>query len=532
MIEEILVSNIRLFEGPDDWRIPLSPLTVFCGTNSAGKSTILKTLLLLCQTHSDDSVSSKVGRLRLTGGLVDFGSYQSLVSHNKINEDITFGITRHDSMEVRHLQSLLRIRGAGQSGSEPPSPTTELEYKLSARFTCGIRRSETPEAKPGLPPSISRRKGGPQQVFLKEASFDFRAENDLELSWKVVADNESDQYHILIPLDYLGVSSQGFQFMEIAQEPDAKHARVEVLLRGLLPVGLWAQAKGRKAKDAEDGGDWAFFPLPPLLSECIRDLELEFDNVHYLGPLRSPARRYYMTNLDIDPKMDPAGEFLPYVLRDQRDQDVFYVPPKGGKILRKPLKYVLDSWMYYLRTGEYSEADSEHDLHEIDVASMKDVLLEFSIKTFGGEAHALADSGFGYSQILPIVVRGLIARHGSTIIIEQPELHLNPAIQVRLSEFLTSLVLTGKRLLIETHSEHIVNSIRVLTAEDATNRLAQSCKIIYVNTESGKPQLKQLEIQPNGTIPEWPRQFFGEALSLSARLLRAQDKKKENLATS
>jgi hypothetical protein len=318
--------------------------------------------------------------------------------------------------------------------------------------------------------------------------------------------------------------------MEIGQEPGVKHARVEVLLRGLLPAGLWAQTKGRKPKESEDE-DWAFFPLPPLLSECTRDLEIEFDNVHYLGPLRSPARRYYMTNLEIDPKMDPVGEFLPYVLRDQRDQDVFYVPPKGGRVRRKPLRYVLDSWMYYLRTGEYSEADPEHDLHEIDVASMKDVLLEFSVKTFGGEAHALADSGFGYSQILPIVVRGLIARSGSTIIIEQPELHLNPAIQVRLSEFLASLVLTGKRLLIETHSEHIVNSIRVLSAEDPTNELAQKCKIIYVNTESGKPSLKQLEIQPNGTVPEWPRQFFGEALSLSARLLRAQDKKKEGPAT-
>ena len=183
--------------------------------------------------------------------------------------------------------------------------------------------------------------------------------------------------------------------------------------------------------------------------------------------------------------------------------------------------------MYYLRTGEYTEADAEHDLREIDVASMKDVLLEFTVKTFGGEAHGLADSGFGYSQILPIVVRGLIAPARSMLIVEQPELHLNPALQVRLAEFLASLVIAGKRVLIETHSEHIVNTIRVLSAEDPTNKLAESCKVLYVDTESGKPQLKQLEIQPNGTIPGWPRQFFGEALSLSARLLTAQNKKQQ-----
>src|SRR5579862_9044054 len=65
MIEELLISNVRLFEGPEEWRIPLSGLTVFCGTNSAGKSTILKTLLLICQTNSDADAPSRVGRLRL-----------------------------------------------------------------------------------------------------------------------------------------------------------------------------------------------------------------------------------------------------------------------------------------------------------------------------------------------------------------------------------------------------------------------------------------------------------------------------------
>jgi len=234
-----------------------------------------------------------------------------------------------------------------------------------------------------------------------------------------------------------------------------------------------------------------------------------------------------MTNLEVDPTMDAAGEFLPYVLRDQRDQHVSYVSPKGGTTaIRKPFRYALDSWMFYLRTGEHVEAGAENDLKEIDVASMKDVLLEFKVKSFGGEAHGLADSGFGYSQILPIVVRGLIAPVGSMLVIEQPELHLNPALQVRLAEFLASLVLAKKSILIETHSEHIVNTIRVLSAEDTTNQLAEFCKVVYVETESGAPELRHLDIQPNGTIPHWPRQFFGEALSLSARLLRAQNKRK------
>jgi predicted ATPase len=318
----------------------------------------------------------------------------------------------------------------------------------------------------------------------------------------------------------------GFDRMEAKTDAAAAHVQIETFMRGLLPAGLWTQAKVREGEETEKPTDWSFFPLPPLIRECTDALAQEFAKVHYLGPLRSPAQRYYMTSLDDVPAMDAAGEFLPYVLRDQRDQTVFYVPPgRGSEVFQKPLKYALDSWMHYLRTGEHLSAGDDQDLHEIDVASVKDVLLEFTLKSFGDEAHALADSGFGYSQILPIVVRGLIAGQGSTIVIEQPEVHLNPGLQVRLSEFLVSLTAVGKCVLIETHSEHIVNSIRVLAAEDATNQLGSKCRVFFLDTASGTPIIKRLEIQYDGTVPDWPRQFFGEALSLSARLLRAQDTK-------
>lgn len=529
MIEEIVISNMRLFEGNKDWRVPLSPLTVFCGTNSAGKSTILKALLLLCQTQSDSDTPNRAGRIRLTGTLLDLGNYRSLISHNDISQDVTVGLTTRDEIEARHLQTLLRMGTAAGEAIELPSPVSAIPYSLTARFRFGVRDGEPPQSRKE---QSRTRKRSSQVVVLKETSFEFHSEQDLALSWKVVADEESDLYHILIPMDYFKASAAGSQFMDIAREPDAKYARVEALLRGILPAGLWAQSKSKRVHKPDAEQNWGFFPLPPLMSECTRDLEIELDNVHYLGPLRTPARRYYMTNLDVDPKMDPVGEFLPYVLRDRRDDNVYYVPPKGTGVTRLPLRRALDSWMHYLRTGEYSNADPESDLHEIDVASMKDVLLEFSVKTFGGEAHALADSGFGYSQILPIVVRGLIAPANSTIIIEQPELHLNPAIQVRLAEFLSSLVFVGKRLLVETHSEHIVNAIRVLAAEETSDQLSKNVEVIYVDTESGKPKLKYLEIQPDGIIPEWPRQFFGEALTLSARLLKAQSRKKgESSAT-
>ena len=322
MIEELLLSNIRLFEGPQEWRVPISPLTVFCGTNSAGKSTLLKTLLLLCQSPGNMPLNAS-GRLRLTGGMVDFGSYKSVVSHNETNRDIMLGITVSDTIEFRNLETLYRLR-EGQTKTElPPSPVSQLEYKLTVRFRCGVGHPDPADTAP------THRKRSAQQVFLKEANFDFESENDLQLSWRVVADEESSRHYLLMPREYFG-ASQEFRFMENSISSDVAYSSFEVLLRGMVPIGLWARAKGKKVKAAESEVGWSFFPLPPLVSETIRNLELELDRVHYLGPLRSPARRYYMTHLEVDPTMDAAGEFLPYVLRDQRDQDVFYVAPKGG----------------------------------------------------------------------------------------------------------------------------------------------------------------------------------------------------------
>ena len=416
MIEEIYLSNVRLFDGPDEWCIPISPLSVFCGTNSSGKSTILKSLLLLCQTNAEADDRARDGRLRFSGALVDLGGYQSFVSHNQIENDILLGVTTRQTIEYRYVRRLLKARSEVSATSSTSSSQEESEYTLRARFRCGIPLPVDRDAEVASDVPASRKRGQSQQAFLKEATFEFRSENDVELSWNLILNADAKSYDILIPVEYYGMT-RGFEITGVLKDEAAKQVRIETFMRGILPIGLWAPAKSKKGKGPEKGKeDWSFFPLPPLIRQCSETLSSDLNGIHYLGPLRSPAKRFYMTNLDVVPTMDAAGEFLPYVLRDQRNEEVLYLPPKRSeKLLRKPLKYALDSWMYYLRTGQQLPMDDLEDLHEIDVASMKDVLLEFTLKSFGGESHALADSGFGYSQILPIVVRGLIADPGSTL---------------------------------------------------------------------------------------------------------------------
>ena len=75
MLDRIDLENIRNFAG-DGWSFPLSPLTIFCGTNSAGKSTIFKTLLLFLQTLNTSSPNSDEGRLTFLVPYADLGTFK------------------------------------------------------------------------------------------------------------------------------------------------------------------------------------------------------------------------------------------------------------------------------------------------------------------------------------------------------------------------------------------------------------------------------------------------------------------------
>jgi predicted ATPase len=134
----------------------------------------------------------------------------------------------------------------------------------------------------------------------------------------------------------------------------------------------------------------------------------------------------------------------------------------------------------------------------------------------------LIDSGFGYSQVLPILYRVATADPNSRVLIEQPEIHLHPRMQAELAEFfIESLSIKRKdgdfRLIIETHSEHLVQRISRRVGEGAYQIDGQSIDApkpneisLYFTEEdrrSGGAQIRQVELGAFGEI-EWPSGFF------------------------
>ena len=119
--------------------------------------------------------------------------------------------------------------------------------------------------------------------------------------------------------------------------------------------------------------------------------------------------------------------------------------------------------------------------------------------------------GFGYSYVLPIILAGLIAKKGEILIVENPEAHLHPGAQSRLSQFLVRVANQGVQVFIESHSDHILNALRVCVKQIEIE--PDEVKVFFfANNEKNTttPEIFTPTIDIDGRIDEWPDGFFDE----------------------
>jgi len=520
----------------------LAPLTVFCGTNSSGKSTILKIFPLLRQSQGiRENAEEESAKLRFKGTQIDLGNYFTFVSNNDVTRTLKLGLCIKNFMHP-NLEEFLKFVKERVKGEFVPSKTENkpMEYELECMFEFVGDGLNVPGV--SLTPEIV----DPKKAIgaLVSATFNISAKGEKLLTWaieRMPTSTQQDKTSALIPnIDEASQKLYKFTLptsffetvmtktMQPQKSEDADSTILVCAIKGLLPSVIIAEPihDSETVKPPEQEHNWQRWPVPPIIDWQFELFRTALHNLHYVAPIRSPGKRYYIADLDVTPGMDPTGEFLPYILRDKGNQEVLNAfPNKLGQKVRQSLGSALSSWLLYLRTGDFAGIESKQTEFELAAAN---ILVELKVKSVLGEyKHSLADSGFGYSQIVPVLVRGLLTPQDGTLIVEQPELHLHPALQVRIADFFLAMCSIGKQVILETHSEHLVNALRVRIAEDQENKLQSLCKIYFLSTESDRPRTQDLSVQPDGSLDEWPDSFFGEALSLSGRLLRAQKKMRE-----
>ena len=127
--------------------------------------------------------------------------------------------------------------------------------------------------------------------------------------------------------------------------------------------------------------------------------------------------------------------------------------------------------------------------------------------------HRPIHTGFGVTQVLPIMVAALSAKNDGFLLIENPEVHLHPAGQAMMGEFLAKVASAGVQVMLETHSDHVLNGIRraiknrTLPADDVALHFFQ---LRREDQSGGGPQVQSPILDADGNIDSWPEGFFDQ----------------------
>lgn len=205
------------------------------------------------------------------------------------------------------------------------------------------------------------------------------------------------------------------------------------------------------------------------------------------------------------PDVGEKGQFCAQLLAEKFSNKV--IPSRMYAEGTAP--YLYDQTNYYLKDifpGVEIEAQSSWDMQTAQVQIRNTVKKSFGVST---------NVGFGISYLLPIIVTGLIASKGSIIIVENPEAHLHPAAQSKIGKFLAKVAATGTRVVVETHSDHLINGIQyyaVANPKFLPNVIINNFNISKDSkTGEGKVKIQPIRLSDNGDYTNWPEGFMDQS---------------------
>jgi predicted ATPase len=143
----------------------------------------------------------------------------------------------------------------------------------------------------------------------------------------------------------------------------------------------------------------------------------------------------------------------------------------------------------------------------------------------------LTSVGVGVSQVLPVILLCLKSMPNAVILLEQPELHLHPAMQLKLADFLLACTQTGRQIIVETHSEHLVNRLRRRVAEDQTASLHEHIGLLFAEQSNGVSRYQPTTINRLGGLSgDWPSGFLDIGADEAGEFLLGAMRRRQEVA--
>ena len=512
-MKSIRVKNFRSFVDTNE--ISIKPLTVLLGKNSSGKSSFLRLFPLLKQSFDERTR----GALSLFGQDVDFGEFKDIKSSftkddclelsfttdlpitrkryflsfyddsDEKTEECKITVKIHEDTQGILFVSLFTIRIAGATISCEISMNNKIIRfdvngndfsnnltNVASSYT--IRNSFLPS----FYEKNSIRPFGPELN-----SFYQPAINELEkYLFKRVTNKREKIYQLL---NILPLRPMGEMFTKLGDYNFlGKTWRKEI-------------HELSKNSDREKLYSLIILALSPLIIENVQEhLANIFRNVTYAKPLRANAERYYRTQSLSTNDVAADGSNLISFLQN--------LSPSSKKSLDKWTK---ESFNFTVDIQHFEGHQS------------------ITIKESESTSHNITDMGFGYTQILPLLIQLWVLSQDKIqqpvlrrsrrlcknliYAVEQPELHLHPEFQARLLVQMANIISYAKEngvnitLLMETHSETIINYLGKLIAKKKISH--EDVNILIFDKEENRPtQIRESNYDSDGILNNWPFGFF------------------------
>lgn len=261
-------------------------------------------------------------------------------------------------------------------------------------------------------------------------------------------------------------------------------------------------------------------------AEFLADLELKFEQacgrIHYLGPLREDPKRQYIfaggAPSDVGRRGELAVDALIATQTDGRRISRGWQVGHKRRLKAIPVEQLVAEWLKELgliHSFELQALDDRRTLYRVQVR-----------RTARSVPVLLTDVGFGISQVLPVLVLLAYANRGDTIILEQPEIHLHPAVQSGLADIIIETTqMRGIQVIVESHSEHLLTRLQRRIAEKDLPRgitiRPDDVSVYFCQQVDEESEIAKLQIDSFGNITNWPRDFFGNPLEDSVAMVEA-----------
>ena len=249
-------------------------------------------------------------------------------------------------------------------------------------------------------------------------------------------------------------------------------------------------------------------------ADFLGDFELAYENlmdsIYYLGPLREyPQREYHWAGSSPEDVGQRGERTMDAILAATARQETRNL---GFRKRHKSFQEMIAHWLHDLGLI--------YDFRVEEIARGTNLYRAIVTTSASSVETLLTDVGFGVSQILPALVLLYYVPERSTVIMEQPEIHLHPAVQRGLADVMLNVArVRSIQIVVESHSEHLMRRLQRRVAEQDAS--SSDVRLYFVSSNRGRAQVADLVLNEWGEIENWPDKFFGDEMGEIAAIAEA-----------